>query len=298
MSFSSDIKAVITAGEYKNSCCRRALLSAMLFTKADIRGACVELSLSDRGAVELSERLIKEFYSCEPTPSTSSQGGRRRLVSFKSKSCRHTVEDFNAGAKKLNDFIKCPACQSAILRGIFVSAGTVSNPNEQFCLELNPSFRENQLYETLSTLGIGFHISKKRQGDGYRTVLYTKRQSVIEDFFSMASLEQVTYDVINVGIQKEFNNRVNRLTNVEIKNIQRTVERSREVCELIRELIDKKLISSLSDELAYTARIRLEYADAPLTLLASYHTPPITKSGLSHRLSKIMKLGKELLQKK
>jgi len=120
---------------------------------------------------------------------------------------------------------------------------------------------------------------------------------VIEDFFSMAALEQVTYDVINVGIQKEFNNRVNRLTNVEIRNIQRTVERSREQCELISELIEKRLISSLPDELSYTARLRLEYADASLTLLASYHTPPITKSGLSHRLSKIMKLGKELLGK-
>ena len=297
MSFSSDIKAQIALGEYKSSCCRRALLSAMLFTKGEVSGSNIEVSLSDSGAIDIIKRLIKEFYSCEPTVSSAASGGRRRLISFRSKSARHTLDKFDQEANSMLDFIKCPACQSAVVRGFFLSSGTLSNPNNQFCLELNPSYRENQLNEVLSSLGISFRISKKRQGDGYRKSLYTKRQSVIEDFFSMAGLEQVTYDVINVGIQKEFNNRVNRLTNVEIRNIQRTVERSREQCELISELIEKRLISSLPDELSYTARLRLEYADASLTLLASYHTPPITKSGLSHRLSKIMKLGKELLEK-
>ncbi len=297
MSFCSDIKAVIANGEYKSNCCRRALLYAMLFTKGEIVDSSAHISLSDSNAVNLTVRLIKEFYSFEAFVSSGALGGRRRLVSFRSKSAALTLKKFDEDNLSPLEFLKCPSCQSAFLRGIFLSCGTVSEPTNQFCLELNPSYRENALCEVVSSLGIDFRASRKKQGGTYRTVLYTKRQSVIEDFFSMASLEQVTYDVINVGIQKEFNNRINRLTNVEIKNIQRTVERSREQGELIALLIERKLISSLPDELAYTARLRLENPNASLAVLASYHTPPITKSGLSHRLSKIMKLGRELLQK-
>ena len=113
----------------------------------------------------------------------------------------------------------------------------------------------------------------------------------------MASLEQVTYEVINSGIKKDFNNRINRLRNIEIGKIARTVEMSKEAREIIEELIEKKLLSSLSDELSYTARLRLENPDASLSVLASYHTPPITKSGLSHRLNKIMTLGRQLLER-
>jgi DNA-binding protein WhiA len=49
--------------------------------------------------------------------------------------------------------------------------------------------------------------------------------------------------------------------------------------------------SLLADELRETARLRLANPDANLLELAALHNPPITKSGLNHRLQKILTAG-------
>jgi DNA-binding protein WhiA len=60
------------------------------------------------------------------------------------------------------------------------------------------------------------------------------------------------------------------------------------VVRVIERLAEDKLLSSLPEELESVARIRLENPEASLSQLASMTTPPITKSGLNHRLQKVM----------
>ena len=50
-------------------------------------------------------------------------------------------------------------------------------------------------------------------------------------------------------------------------------------------------ITLLPDELRTTARLRLENPEATLGELAALHTPPITKSGVNHRLKKLLGLA-------
>jgi DNA-binding protein WhiA len=50
----------------------------------------------------------------------------------------------------------------------------------------------------------------------------------------------------------------------------------------------------LSEELRETARLRLENPDVSLAELALLHEPPITKSGLNHRIQKIIIAAEEL----
>ena len=45
------------------------------------------------------------------------------------------------------------------------------------------------------------------------------------------------------------------------------------------------------DELEYTARLRIENDSASLSELAALHEPPISKSGLNSRLSKILAIA-------
>ncbi len=295
MSFCSDIKSDIYKSAYKNSCCRRALLCSMLYAKGDAKDGVTTVTVSDKSAVLCIEGLVREFYSV--TPESVSSGGRRYLLNIRSKAMSSMINKFAGGQLSIREFIKCPSCQSAILRGLFMAAGKMSDPTKQFCLELTPTFRQNEVKELLDALGLEFLVSTRARYDDIQKTIFCKRQAVIEDFFSMAALENVTYDLINSGIQKDFNNRINRLRNIEIGNIARTVEMSKQQRELIQRLIEEKLLSSLPDELAYTARMRLENPDASLAMLASFHTPPITKSGLSHRLNKIMTLGGQLLEK-
>ena len=47
-------------------------------------------------------------------------------------------------------------------------------------------------------------------------------------------------------------------------------------------------LSKMPEELQITAMLRLEHFDATLSELAALHDPPITKSGVNHRLKKIV----------
>ena len=65
----------------------------------------------------------------------------------------------------------------------------------------------------------------------------------------------------------------------------------------IRYLAEQELLLSLSDDLRYTAHLRLDNPETTLTELAAMHSPPITKSGLNHRLEKIMAFYEKALRK-
>ena len=52
-------------------------------------------------------------------------------------------------------------------------------------------------------------------------------------------------------------------------------------------------LSSLPEELYDVAKLRLAYPEASLTQLAALTTPPLTKSGVNHRLQKIIELSEK-----
>ena len=56
----------------------------------------------------------------------------------------------------------------------------------------------------------------------------------------------------------------------------------------IDELRRRGLFEAMPEELRYTAVLREENPDASLPELAQMHNPTLTKSGLNHRLQKII----------
>ena len=61
--------------------------------------------------------------------------------------------------------------------------------------------------------------------------------------------------------------------------------------EAIEVLIRMDRLSALPAELRETANLRVENPAASLKELAYLHNPPITKSGLNHRLQRILAAG-------
>ena len=67
------------------------------------------------------------------------------------------------------------------------------------------------------------------------------------------------------------------------------------VVHLIRRLTASDKLGKLPEELRETARLRVENPTVSLTTLGSWCTPPVSKSGINHRLKKIEELATELL---
>ena len=149
----------------------------------------------------------------------------------------------------------------------------------------------------VNELFLNFGFEMKQTLRRAENLLYTKNSCVIEDFFAASDLNDTTYEIINIKIRNDFLNNANRLRNFDTVNILKAVEAAAPQLSVIKELERYDLLSLLPDELADTARLRLKYPDLSLTQLARISVPPLSKSGMTHRMSKIIKLGKELLTK-
>ena len=123
--------------------------------------------------------------------------------------------------------------------------------------------------------------------------MYYKRSGIIEELLMHCGAQQAGFAWINDKIKNEIRNTENRVTNCETRNIQKSVQASHRHVTAIHCLMhNPSTWASLSEELRVTARLRLENENATLQELMRLHNPPISKSGLNHRLEKLLELAR------
>lgn len=292
MSFSQDQKADIIAQSVKASCCKRAFVQGVLTARGRVAGDSISISVDSTDTAEFIKTIILDVYSKNAEEVTSSAGGRRKLLSFNAKSAAKYVTDIDTAGISFME--KCPFCQSYFLKGLFIAAGRVSDPVKQYSLEFSVGDRTDALVEFLSSIGFTPRVSVKKN----ETLVYFRNSATLEDFFALANMNQTAFDIMNAKIKGELRNTANRIANCETNNIDRAVSASISQITLIEELIERGLISLLPEELERTARFRMENRDMSLAQLAGAITPPISKSGLSHRLKKITEMAENILNGK
>ena len=94
--------------------------------------------------------------------------------------------------------------------------------------------------------------------------------------------------------KKDEKNRINRVANCEIANIDKAATAAAVQLEAIRRLRDAGALETLPEDLRETAALREQYEELTLNELRMKFLPPISKSGLSHRLSRIIAAAKSL----
>ena len=295
MSFSSEQKKEITDHIYKSACCRRSLLSGILFAKGRVDGKTVLMSFDRVEYADYTSHLVHEFYGKESEIFRHSKGGRSITISFSSPSAvKYLSEIDNLGeGYDLCDIItqRCASCLPSFLRGVFLASGRLSDPKKQFSLEFTLCNRAEKYKKILEDLSLTPLISHKKTGD----VVYFHKGDEIESFYGHAGLNRVVFDIIETKIKSLARRESQRYLNCVTSNYDRMAAVSERQIGIISRLEETKLLSSLPEELEETARLKLRYPDLPLSALAAQMTPAISKSGLSHRLKKIEEIGARLL---
>ena len=294
MSFSSEQKKEIIYHTYKSMCCRRSLLSGILFCKGRVIGKTVTLSFDKSEYADFSSKLIHEFYGKEGEVYRESKGGRSIKLSFASPSAAKYLNEIDS----LVDFDlcniitqRCASCLSSFLRGVFLASGRLSDPKKQFSLEFSLGDRGVKLKKILEDLDMTPLVAHKKTGD----VIYFRKGDEIESFYGHAGLNRVVFDVIEMKIKSLARRESQRYLNCVTSNYDRMAAVSERQISIILKLEELNLLSNLPEELEETARLKLRYPDLPLSALAAQMTPAISKSGLSHRLKKIEEVGARLL---
>ena len=178
-----------------------------------------------------------------------------------------------------------PNCKKrAFVLDSFVKWGTCSTPQKSYHLEFNiPSDDVSKLCEIFKEFEISCRVSKRRG----QPLVYIKEAEQISDALRLMGAVKTLAYYENVRIEKEIGNDINRRVNFETANIEKTVSAAIEQIEDIQYIADKAGLSTMPEQLEEVARLRLQLPDATLKEIGQMLTPPIGKSGVSHRLRKI-----------
>lgn len=183
-------------------------------------------------------------------------------------------------------------CKRAFLRGAFIAAGSISDPEKSYHFEivLNSRRKAEQIVETMSSFELEGHIVERRRS----YVAYLKDGDQIVDMLNVMGAHLSLMELENVRVVKEMRNSINRKVNCEAANLGKTISAAVRQTEDIQYIIDNKGLDYLSEELAAVAELRLKYTDMSLKDMGALLDPPVGKSGVNHRLRKISEIAEEL----
>jgi DNA-binding protein WhiA len=294
MSVSTEQKKEIIEYTYKSSCCRRAVLSGIIFAKGLAEDRKITLSVEKQEYAEFAAKLVQEFYGKMADIYRSPRGGRNVYISFESPSAAKYISEIeNIEVAEIGNLVnlKCRNCISAFLRGVFLAAGRLSDPEKQYALEFTLGDRTDIFASVLANFDMTPRIYNRRGSK----VLYFRREEDIESFYGHAGLNKIVFDFIERKITTLARRETQRYLNCVTNNYLKMTAVSERQLKIITRLHELQLLSSLPEELEKTARIRLEYPELSLASLSAKMVPSISKSGLSHRLKRIEEIGSELL---
>lgn len=181
--------------------------------------------------------------------------------------------------------------QKALIRGLFMGAGSINNPENKYHLEMIVANKESlqQIKTILENLGIQIKTLQTKQ----KYSLYLKEGEEISKFLALIGANKAVMQFEDIRIQREMRGKVNRLVNCESANLNKTINASIEQIAAIKKLKEMKKFNKLDDNLKEIANLRLENPDMSLIELGKLLKNPVGKSGVNYRLKKIMEIANE-----
>lgn len=179
-----------------------------------------------------------------------------------------------------------------ILASLFLAAGSLASPRDFYHLEfsLQRSLAQSFFQQVFKDLQLNF---KELRHQGYY-VLYTKDGQTVSDFLLYSGANQVLLSFEVLRVEKEMLNQVNRVVNCDSANAQRLADSSARQRRAILSLKACGEYAKLPDKLKNVAQLRLKYPELSLAELGQALDPPLGKSGVNHRMQKLLDLAESL----
>ena len=189
-------------------------------------------------------------------------------------------------------------CIRYFLRGAFLVCGNVASPEKEYHLEFVVPHKKlsddlQKLISEISELGIS-PKTVRRKGN---YIVYIKGSENVTNTITYMGGQMSAIEVIQNNIYKSVRNAVNRKINSETANLKKTAVAAAKQIQAIDTIKAKRGLEHLPDDLREIALIRLEYPEYNLREIGTALTPPLTRSGVNHRMQRILQIAEELTDK-
>lgn len=297
-SYSYCAKVDLSRIENTDVCCDYAQMAGMLLFAGKVTPEKIRFITENQSVAQCFVRLANFRFSAN---CAERKENTYYIVEISDKPCveqmikRFDLRDSETGLiqYRLSSRLTASACcRSAVLRGVFLGGGTVIDPQKNYNLEIiTPYYRLSQeIFSFINDWGFCCKVVMRKS----KYVIYIKNSDIIGDFLAFIGAHRAQMELLNVKIEKELRNDLNRTVNSETANLEKTISASVVQIHAIEKIQKEYGIENLEDDLKETALIRLANRDLSLGELGKMFVPPLTKSGVNHRLRRLVKFAGEL----
>lgn len=174
----------------------------------------------------------------------------------------------------------------AMLRGAFLARGSMSDPNKQYRIEI--LCRTDAFVKMLVMLFHAENIEPSMRVSDGTWAVYFKKHSEISDFLVILGCTTLMLELQNIKAQHEVNKMVARSMNLDTWTMRQQAEASAKRTRDLRELLASEKAGRIPKELRQVAQLHIDNPGLSLAELGQLMDPPISKSGMNHRLRKLI----------
>lgn len=176
-----------------------------------------------------------------------------------------------------------------LIKGAYLGAGSINNPEKKYHLEIG--FTQKQDAENVAEYLKAFDVKSNMIEKSNQYAIYIKDGEKISKFLALLGANKSVLRFEEIRVQREMNNKINRIVNCETANLNKTINASIEQVEAIRKLKKSGKFEKMDEPLKEIAGLRLENPNASLVELGKMLKKPVGKSGVNYRLKKIMEIA-------
>ena len=231
MSFAHETKTALvdTALQIKHQCCRRAFLYGALYGAGTFSRQRIKLVTTCEPFAELLVRWLDEqdhiranLYITERKTGAEGERSGCKITIPQKREAEKLFGSFGyapdiAETEIMSGMFHCQGCEPSFVRGAFISAGTITDPEKGYHLEM--SFAMVAAAESLSGLLTDAGLEPKMMSRRGESVLYYKDSESIENFLAYIGANTAAFTIMNKKIERELRSGANRIANGEMANI-------------------------------------------------------------------------------
>ena len=279
MSFAADIKAELCRPEH-NKQTLTVLCKGAAFAMSE-NGNTSSFKTESKKACDYIHQAFKEI----------NENCAKTAENIRGKTLYSVTAECGEFANTLPDCSDDDAF-GAFLRGVFLVCGGAADPEKGYQLELFLHSKEkcHILQQMIEEHGMTAKLSSRRSS----YFLYIKESEKISDILTFMGAMMQAMEIMNVKIYKEVRNNVNRTVNCEAANLDKTIIAAQKQAQDIEYIFEHKGRSYLTEELLQVADIRLKARELSLSDIGRQLEPPISRSGVNHRLKRISLIADKL----
>ncbi|MBQ1374853.1 MAG: DNA-binding protein WhiA [Clostridia bacterium] len=295
MSFSTKVKDELCNFKYtKKPCCADAFLTGVLLFSQVFTPERIVLSSDCREFLDRTVSSLKKLVGIEVSDIAELTRAGRLLykIELTGSTVALLYEAAHSMPLSLEEGALIKNCdRAAFLRGALCAAGYVSEPESSYHLEIDAPEEGlcSLIAEVSKALGAELKIAPQR---GRKTRAYMKNADEVFAFLNMLGASAASLRLMEAKVIKEVRNDINRRVNFETANLMKTASASAEQIEAIEKIKREKGFEFLPAHLRELANLRIQNPDMSLAQLGESLNPPLSRSGVNHRLKKIVELSR------